>query len=36
MDLEVVIGKVAAALRQVGGDPYSGQTQGLIVVARAV
>lgn len=36
MDLDVVIGKIAAALRQAGGDPYSGHAQGLIVVARAV
>ena len=36
MDPETVIDKIAAALRQAGGDPYAGYAQGLIVVARAI
>jgi SAM-dependent methyltransferase len=35
VDPQVVIGKIAAALRQTGGDPYAGYAQGLIVAARA-
>lgn len=35
MDLDAVIAKVAAALRQSGGDPYAGHAQGLVIEARA-
>lgn len=36
MDLDCVIGQVAAALRQSGGDPYAGYAQGLLIEARAL
>jgi ubiquinone/menaquinone biosynthesis C-methylase UbiE len=36
ISLDLIIEKITSALRNTGGDPYSGHTQAVIVEARAI